>query len=345
MARRWGYGGGYGGYGFRPYVPVAQRRANAQKHAQKLAKNGRKLQPVQIGGRAIATTFWGKAWCDNLESYSDFENRLPRGRTYVRNGSVVDLQITGGKVEAVVSGSEIYQIAVEITPLKAADWKKIKQDCSQSIDSLMDLLQGRFSQGVMERLTRQREGLFPQPKEIKMGCSCPDSAVLCKHVAAVLYGVGARLDNDPEMLFQLRQVDHLELISQAVEGANLNAALALDGTGSLEQEDLGALFGIELESSSGTACSQAVAQSTATATSAKPARKRRSSATDSANVHATRKKHRVEKIAEALVTSTARNKSVKKKVVAGRKVGAGRKDATPASARSPKAKARPKKKK
>lgn len=336
MARRWGYGGGYGGYGFRPYVPVAKRRANAAKHAQNLAKNGRQLQPVNISGRAIATTFWGQAWCDNLESYSDFANRLPRGRTYVRNGSVVDLQISGGKVEAIVSGSDIYQIAVEITPLKAADWKKIKQDCSRSIDSLMDLLQGRFSQGVMERLTRQREGLFPEPNEIKMRCSCPDWAVLCKHVAAVLYGVGARLDTDPEMLFHLRQVDHLELISQAVEGANLNAALALDETGSLEQEDLGALFGIELETASGgTACSQAVAKSSARST--KPARKRRSSATVSANARTTTTKRAVAKVSVEPPTPSVRKKLAKKAVVKREKVAA-------VAVRSAKPKAKPKKK-
>ncbi len=339
MARRWGYGG----YGFRPYVPVAKRRANAAKHAQNLAKNGRQLQPVNISGRAIATTFWGQAWCDNLESYSDFANRLPRGRTYVRNGSVVDLQISGGKVEAIVSGSDIYQIAVEITPLKAADWKKIKQDCSRSIDSLMDLLQGRFSQGVMERLTRQREGLFPEPNEIKMRCSCPDWAVLCKHVAAVLYGVGARLDTDPEMLFHLRQVDHLELISQAVEGANLNAALALDETGSLEQEDLGALFGIELETASGgTACSQAVAKAapaaTASARSTKPARKRRSSATVSANARTTTTKRAVAKVSVEPPTPSVRKKLAKKAVVKREKVAA------VAAVRSAKPKAKPKKK-
>lgn len=244
-------------YGWRPYVPVAQRRAKAQRHAEKLAKKGRKLQPVEITGRAIATTFWGKAWCDNLESYSDFENRLPRGRTYARNGSIVDLQIASGRVRAIVSGSEIYQVRVDITPLSAALWKKIKADCGQSIDSLIDLLQGRFSRGVMARLTRKQDGLFPKPNEIKMSCSCPDWAGLCKHLAAVLYGVGARLDSSPELLFLLREVDHLELIGQAVDRANLDAALSGSQGDALASEGLGEIFGIDLEGSSAPAAGAA----------------------------------------------------------------------------------------
>lgn len=239
------------GWGWKPYVSVAQRRAKAQRYAAGLAKNGRTLLPVAINGRTIARTFWGQAWCDNLEGYSDFENRLPRGRTYVRNGSVIDLQIARGLVTAIVSGSEIYNVKIEITQLGKAVWTKIKRDCSQSFDSLIDLLQGRFSKGVMERLTSQQGGLFPKPKEISIHCSCPDWAVLCKHAAAVLYGIGARLDSAPDMLFQLRGVDHGELIGQAVDRRNLDAALAPSKNESLADEDLGELFGIDIESPSG----------------------------------------------------------------------------------------------
>src|SRR4029077_7199476 len=124
----------------------------------------------------------------------------------------IDLQIDRGKVKSVVSGSEIYRVTITITTLAQASWKRIKQDCSQSIDSLMDLLQGRIDQGIMQRLSQRDGGLFPQPKEIELKCSCPDWAGMCKHVAATLYGVGARLDTAPELLFTLRHVDHLELI-------------------------------------------------------------------------------------------------------------------------------------
>ena len=171
----------------------------------------------------MCNSFWGQAWCENLERYSDFSNRLPRGRTYARNGSVVDLQIERGKVKALVGGSDVYRISIAIKTLSRPAWKRIKQDCSQSIDSLLDLLQGRFDQGVMQRLTHPEDGLFPQPTEIEMECSCPDWAGLCKHLAAVMYCIGARLDAVPELLFTLRDVDHLDLIGQAVAAENLES--------------------------------------------------------------------------------------------------------------------------
>jgi uncharacterized Zn finger protein len=235
-------------YNYRPYVPVAQRRARAAKFAAKLAKKEKRtLAPVELAGRIIASSFWGKAWCENLESYSDFENRLPRGRTYVRNGSVIDLQIERGKVKAIVSGSEIYQVSITIKTLPASAWSRVKKDCARSIDSLIDLLQARFDQGIMQRLTQRAGGLFPQPKEIQMKCSCPDWAGMCKHVAATLYAVGARLDAAPELLFTLRNVDHLDLIGHAVNADNLDQALQGQSGASLQGADLGEVFGIELD--------------------------------------------------------------------------------------------------
>jgi uncharacterized Zn finger protein len=256
---------------WKPYVPVARRRAKAASYASTLAKKeGRELSPVKIEGRKIATSFWGEAWCDNLESYSDFANRLPRGRTYARNGSVIDLQIERGLVRAIVSGSEIYRVKIEIRTLAPKTWKGIKQDCSQSIASLIDLLQGRFEQGIMQRLTEQDTGLFPQPSEIKMKCTCPDWAGLCKHVAATLYGVGARLDSSPELLFTLRNVDHLELVSQAVAAENLDRTLAATQSDALAGGDLGEIFGIEIDVPANKAQDTTVPE--------QPARKRRSTA-------------------------------------------------------------------
>jgi uncharacterized Zn finger protein len=194
----------YYSYGFRPYVSVAARRARAARELAKLRKNGRAMSPIAIEGRKIASTFWGKAWCDNLERYSDYANRLPRGRTYARNGSVVDLQIGPGRVTALVSGSAMYDVQVTVGPVPQARWSAICKDCSGAIDSLVELLQGRFSKGVMTRLCEEKTGMFPSPKDIRFTCSCPDWASMCKHVAAVLYGVGARLDRQPELLFTLR---------------------------------------------------------------------------------------------------------------------------------------------
>ena len=162
--------------GWAPYVPVAARRRKAEREMEKLRKKGAVLLPVKIEGRQIARTFWGKAWCDNLESYRDYENRLPRGRTYVRNGSVVDLQIARREVTAIVSGSKIYKVKVSIGNMGPARWKTLCTDCSGGIDSLVELLQGRFSKGVMERLCRQDTGLFPQTSEIRFTCSCAEYA-------------------------------------------------------------------------------------------------------------------------------------------------------------------------
>ena len=235
-------------YGWRPYVSVGQKLAKAEKHAAGVAKKqGRQLSPVKGVGRKIVTTFWGKAWCDNLTAYSDYANRLPRGATYVRNGSVVDLMIKPRKVEAIVAGSETYTVTIEIAPLSNSTWTAIKENCSAAIDSLLDLLAGRFSDGVMQRLTHQKEGLFPAPNEIKMFCSCPDRAGCCKHLAAVMYGIGARLDSQPELLFMLRNVDHQELVSQAVAKENLEKELATATDESLAGQDLGAIFGIDLD--------------------------------------------------------------------------------------------------
>jgi len=231
------------GWNYRPYVTAAQRRAKAEKHAQKLAKMGTRLAPVKIEGRAIATTFWGKAWCAHLESFSDYANRLPRGRTYVRNGSVLDVQLAPGKVTAMIMGSSLYHGTIAIAPLKPARWKAIKEECAGKIDSLVGLLQGRLSDAVMRVITDREKGLFPQPAEITLACSCPDYASLCKHLAAVLYGVGARLDAQPELLFVLRGVDHMELIGVAADAA----ALAPAGTGAVDAANLAEVFGIEIE--------------------------------------------------------------------------------------------------
>jgi uncharacterized Zn finger protein len=235
----------YYDYGWRPYVTVAERRRKAAREMEKLKKKGHPVSPVVIEGRTIAKTFWGKAWCDNLERYSDFENRLPRGRAYVRNGSVVDLQIGGGEVKALVSGSEIYKVAVKVTPVSKARWRSICADCGGAIDSLVELLQGRFSKGVMERMCREKTGLFPSPDEIQLSCSCPDWASMCKHVAAVLYGIGARLDQQPELLFKLHKVDEKELIAKAGQGLPL-AGKSPGAEKTLGSEDLSSIFGLEM---------------------------------------------------------------------------------------------------
>jgi uncharacterized Zn finger protein len=227
------------------YVPVAERRRRAARQVASLARKGHSVAPVVIEGRAIATTFWGKAWCDNLESYQDFASRLPRGRSYVRNGSVLDLQIAACKVTAMVSGSSLYRTKVSIDAVPRRHWRSVCKDCAGAIDSLVELLQGRLSQGVMERICRQGLGLFPTPEQIRFRCSCPDFAFMCKHVAAVLYGVGARLDKQPELLFRLRGVQEKDLLARIDDSLPMTKAAPAPGK-VLKADDLSTMFGLDM---------------------------------------------------------------------------------------------------
>jgi uncharacterized Zn finger protein len=224
-------------YDWPQYTSVEERRRKAELASAKLNK----ASPVVIEGTQIAKTFWGKSWCANLERYSDYQNRLPRGRTYVRSGCVVDLQIERGNVSARVSGSDLYRVDVKVAPIPAQRWKAVCRDCSGAIDSLVELLEGRFSKATMERLCMEGIGMFPLTAEIRFTCSCPDSARMCKHVAAVLYGIGARLDEKPELLFLLRNVDQEELITRAGSSAG-----APRGEKVLKASNLSELFGINI---------------------------------------------------------------------------------------------------
>ena len=223
-------------------LTVSERRARARRHLQKLRKKkGAAPSPLLLEGRrTIAKTFWGKAWCDNIESYRDLSYRLERGRSYVRHNGVIDLVVDKGQVRAQVSGSRVYKIVVDIDALEPKAWRALVDQSAGQIDSMVSLLQGRFSEALMAHFCAQRTGLFPTRKEIRFACSCPDYASVCKHVAAVMYGVGARLDESPELLFRLRDVDESELLRSAT-------AAEFTAESELAEDDLADLFGIELD--------------------------------------------------------------------------------------------------
>ncbi|MBF0292711.1 MAG: hypothetical protein HQK86_11215 [Nitrospinae bacterium] len=231
------------GWGWGRYVSVAEKRKNAKKAVARMLKKGKTVRPVTLEGRTLAKTFWGKAWNSHLESFSDYDNRLPRGRSYVRNGSVVDLTVESGRIEALVMGSSLYRVQIEIKSVDDKKWRTIMDNCSGQIDSVIELLQGKLSSGVMKTITDRHNGLFPLPTEISLNCSCPDWATMCKHVAATLYGVGARLDNEPELLFKLRKVDHLELITVA----SMKTPARRSGKANvLQDQNLSEMFGIDV---------------------------------------------------------------------------------------------------
>lgn len=296
--------------GFKPYVPVAARRKKAEVAAAKARKAGAQLSPIAAYRGAIAKTFWGKAWCENLEHYSDFANRLPRGRTYARNGAVIDLTVTPGEVRAQVMGSSLYAIAVTVAEVPARQWQSISTDCSGSIASLVELLQGRLSTAVMERICKPGSGLFPLPKEIRFQCSCPDWALMCKHVAAVLYGIGARLDEQPELLFSLRKVDVKDLVSHADVGLSVSSKRPARGK-VLDADALGDVFGIEMADSA-----PPKPHKSTTSTPRKPSATTRSSkptkATKATKTTKTTKTTRVAKVAKVAKATKATKATTKK---------------------------------
>jgi len=224
-----------------------------ERVAREISKRKARGEPMvplvcEVERGSPCSTFWGKAWCENLEAYSDYGNRLPRGRSYLRGGRVMDLDVMEGEIFAYIAGTNLYEVSIFIEPLEAGRWEGLKNAVAGKISNLIDLLGGQMGDGVLRAITDPEEGLFPEPKRIRFDCSCPDYADMCKHVAAVLYGVGLKLDTAPELFFRLRQVDHRELIGAAGETA-VDLAGEVSSAASdqvLAAENLSALFGIEL---------------------------------------------------------------------------------------------------
>ncbi|MDR1080990.1 MAG: SWIM zinc finger family protein, partial [Deltaproteobacteria bacterium] len=223
---------------------ASQKRATVRRSTAKYEKTIETFNPISIKGRLIASTFWGKRWCEHFEAMADLSNRLPRGRTYARNGSIMHLELGPGIIHALVAGSDVYEVDIRIKPLDPVRWEEIKHQCHGKISNMFDLLRGHFSKEVMEVVCDRTNGLFPRQDEIDYKCSCPDWAVLCKHVAAVFYGIGNRLDTSPELIFTLRQVDPLELMTiKAGEIGRFTDGGAVD---EIVEGLLGDIFGIVL---------------------------------------------------------------------------------------------------
>ncbi len=255
------------------YEDVREQKARMEREIAKRVKRGETFEVVAApsGNKKLCTTFWGQAWCKNLEAYQEYESRLPRGRSYLRQGRAYNLAIEQGSLSAVVAGSELYDTRIEIKALPKARWAKIVEESAGEVGSMLDLLAGKLGDGLMQVLTDTERGLFPKPKEIRFDCSCPDFADMCKHVSAVLYGVGVMLDTQPELLFTLRGVDQAELLVDAGEATVADLA---GGEGELAGADLSALFGIDLGGESPVAGIEAVKAEP----SAKPSKKKRGTA-------------------------------------------------------------------
>ena len=228
-----------------PTTSELKRKSEASRVSAE--KKGKRLEPVVIQGRNIAKSWWGRAWCDNLERYADYESRLDRGKRYVKTGAVIDLSITKGRIQAKVQGSRKtpYKVEIRISPLSGERCQEILQTCGKRVETLENLLAGDFPEELKELFT-QRGGLFPSSREISFSCSCPDWALMCKHVAAVLYGIGARLDENPSLFFELRGIEMGRFIDVAiasrVERMLKNAGQTSGRT--IDERDIRGLFGI-----------------------------------------------------------------------------------------------------
>jgi uncharacterized Zn finger protein len=236
--------------GYPEYVSVAQKKLRAQKKIAALRKKGAVLSPIRIEGRTLARNWWGKAWNRNLELYADYANRLERGRSYILHDAILDLKVSKGIAEGLVQGSASspYRVKVAIAPLSDRNRAAVRKACEGKIGSMQELLSGKIPKELQALFTAKGTGLFPAPKEIAFSCSCPDSASLCKHVAAVLYGVGARLDDQPEGFFTLRGVEVAELVSEAIaeKTKDLLGKSARPSRRVMAVDDMSALFGIDL---------------------------------------------------------------------------------------------------
>ena len=232
------------------YESAEDSQQAVKKELALRAKQGLKLAPVvPRSPRTLCDTFWGQAWNRNLMAYSDYESRMPRGRSYFRSGKVLGLQLGTGTVTSVVVGKRVYDVSIQISPLSQAFWKALQKRCAGKIGGLVELLSGELSAEVMRAVTDLEHGLFPKDREIQLSCSCPDWAGMCKHCAATLYAVGSMLDDNPRHLFTLRGVDPESLIGKVdstIEALLEAPQQAQDRSAALEGVDFGDVFGIDL---------------------------------------------------------------------------------------------------
>ncbi|MEI6715668.1 MAG: SWIM zinc finger family protein [Verrucomicrobiota bacterium] len=227
------------------YSDGHERKAELARKMARRSELGETFIRVEApgGSKKLVNTFWGRSWCLHLETYHDYEGRLPRGRSYLRQGNVYNLNIEPEFITAQVAGAELYDVEIRIAPLEEELWHRFKETCAGQVDSVLDLLAGKVGDGLLKVIANPETGLFPAPKEIRFSCTCPDWANMCKHVAAVLYGVGVKFDVDPQLFFGLRNVNPAELLS-----AGAKQALNLESTEGafFEDSELGSIFGIDL---------------------------------------------------------------------------------------------------
>lgn len=193
-------------------------------------------------GTKLARNFWGQAWQQHLATFEHFSGRLSKGRSYLRLGQLYNLEMEPGMVRAEVAGAALYEVAVQVKPMTQERWEQLVVRCTGRVTGMLDLLEGKLSDEVMAVMTGIDAGLFPEAHDVRVVCSCPDHADLCKHGAAVLYAVGLQFDREPAGFFKLRGVR----VDDLCQGASVVLEQKNEGAVELPDADLEKLFGIDL---------------------------------------------------------------------------------------------------
>ena len=203
---------------------------------------------IKLHSKSISNTWWGQEWCKTINVYADYENRLSRGKTYLRQERVQDLTIEDNTITAKVKGkwSDYYNVTIKIRELPRSKSNII----IKKISELGSILKGSIPEDCRFLFSIGELGLFPTKDDLIYTCDCPDScggliygsnwnsakeicevdpnnAMLCKHVAAVLYSVGSILDKEPLIIFQLRGINVTKYISEEIVAQTNNLLVGL----------------------------------------------------------------------------------------------------------------------
>lgn len=225
---------------YTPRMPVARLATLAAERLRELQSNGAELCPVVNKSRKLATNYWGAAWMRHLARCEAGGLNLAPGRSLLRHGSVLDLRLSQGKIAALVSADELYEVELSITPLDDERLEHLKKACYGNIASCVALLEGKVDADVLNMLCADETGVLPEPADWHMYCSCTDWSEPCAHAAAAVYAAGCLIDAEPGLLFTLRGIDVSALLPS-------EQPLQLASDASFDAAALSATFGIDID--------------------------------------------------------------------------------------------------
>jgi len=184
-------------------------------------------------------TWWAKRWISALERLG-WSNRLQRGRTYARQGNVLEVKVRPGRIDARVQGSRKrpYRVTIHIEPLSDSDWDKAASAMAERALFAARLLAGEMPENIEDAFVQCDTQLFPRSEQdIDMSCTCPDWANPCKHIAAVFYTLGTEFDRDPFLLLLLRGMSREHLLAALREKRAQAAAASAEASAARARAD------------------------------------------------------------------------------------------------------------